>query len=286
MTKNTIDKKNFIRNWLIKKLLVDESTKQDILNFITNQENNNESFSTKNSELNDEKNLIKNIINLSEKSVEDVMVPRAEIISIEQNQKVKKILEIIKHESHSRMPVYDQNLDNTLGFFHIKDFIKNINNENFKLKDILRQVLYVAPKSPILELLKRMRSSRIHMGLVVDEFGGVDGLVTIEDLVEEIVGEIEDEHDAEDHENQYVKINETTIIVDASYRIDDLEEIFKIKIHNNYDETIDTVGGLVFYIANKVPKINETFLFKNLLKFEVINADNRRIFRVKIIKIN
>ena len=131
-----------------------------------------------------------------------------------------------------------------------------------------------------------MRSSRIHMGLVVDEFGGVDGLVTIEDLVEEIVGEIEDEHDAEDQETQYVKINETTIIVDASYRIDDLEEIFKIKIHNNYQETIDTVGGLVFYIANKVPKINETFLFKNLLKFEVINADNRRIFRVKVIKIN
>jgi len=124
------------------------------------------------------------------------------------------------------------------------------------------------------------------MGLVVDEFGGVDGLVTIEDLVEEIVGEIEDEHDAEDQETQYVKINESTIIVDASYKIDDLEEIFKIKIHNNYQETIDTVGGLVFYIANKVPKNNETFLFKNLLKFEVINADNRRIFRVKVIKIN
>ena len=286
MTKNNSDKKNFIRNWLIKKLLVDESTKQDILNFITNQENNAENLSTNNSELNDEKNLIKNIINLSEKSVEDVMVPRAEIISIEKKQNIKAILEIIKHESHSRMPVYDQNLDNTLGFFHIKDFIKNIENENFKLKDILRQVLYVAPKSPILELLKRMRSSRIHMGLVVDEFGGVDGLVTIEDLVEEIVGEIEDEHDAEDQETQYVKINESTIIVDASYKIDDLEEIFKIKIHNNYQETIDTVGGLVFYIANKVPKINETFLFKNLLKFEVINADNRRIFRVKVIKIN
>ena len=147
MTKNTIDKKNFIRNWLIKKLLVDESTKQDVLNFITNH-----------SELDDEKSLIKNIINLSEKSVEDVMVPRAEIISIEKTQKIKEILEIIKHESHSRMPVYDQNLDHALGFFHIKDFIKNIKNEKFKLKDILRQVLYVAPKSPILELLKRMRS--------------------------------------------------------------------------------------------------------------------------------
>jgi len=124
------------------------------------------------------------------------------------------------------MPVYDQNLDNVLGFLHIKDVIKNINNKNFIINDILREVLYVAPKSPILELLKRMRSSRIHMGLVVDEFGGVDGLVTIEDLVEEIVGEIEDEHDAEDDEVKIKRINDRTIIVDASYKLLSLKIYF------------------------------------------------------------
>ena len=102
------------------------------------------------------------------------------------------------------MPVFEQNLDNALGFFHIKDFI-TVSENNFNIDSILREVLYVAPQSPILDLLKRMRLSKIHMGLVVDEFGGVDGLVTIEDLVEEIVGEIEDEHDAEDLEELIIR---------------------------------------------------------------------------------
>ena len=137
---------------------------------------------------------------------------------------MKRILSIIEKESHSRMPIYDENLDNVLGFVHIKDVIKNIHVENFDIKKILRNVLYVAPKSPILDLLKRMRASRIHMSLVVDEFGGMDGLVTIEDLVEEIVGEIEDEHDADDSIS-FQKINDTKIEVDASYKLIDLEKI-------------------------------------------------------------
>ena len=214
------------------------------------------------------------------------MVPRAEIISIEKSNSIKEILSVIENESHSRMPVYDQNLDNILGFFHIKDLIKNIDNQEFKLKQILREVLYVAPKSPILELLKRMRSSRIHMGLVVDEFGGVDGLITIEDLVEEIVGEIEDEHDAEDNEKQVKVINEKTIIVDASYKIIDLEDYFKVKIKKAKEEEIDTVGGLVVYIANKVPKKNEIFLYDNQLQFKILENNERRIISLEIKKYN
>ena len=212
------------------------------------------------------------------------MVPRAEIISIDKNKSIKEILSVIENESHSRMPVYDQNLDNILGFFHIKDFIKNINNDNFDLNGILREILYVAPKSPILELLKRMRSSRIHMGLVVDEFGGADGLVTIEDLVEEIVGEIEDEHDAEDPEIKLTKINDRTIVVDASYKINELENLFKIKINEIENEEIDTVGGLVFFIANKVPKKNEVFTFNDQLQFKILNADERKINTLEIKK--
>ena len=183
------------------------------------------------------------------------------------------------------MPVYDQNLDNVLGFLHIKDVIKNINNKNFVINDILREVLYVAPKSPILELLKRMRSSRIHMGLVVDEFGGIDGLVTIEDLVEEIVGEIEDEHDAEDDEIKIKKINDRTIIVDASYKIIELEDLFQLKIKEAKEEEIDTVGGLVSYVANKVPNINEVFVFNNQLKFKILKADERRVIALEVKKI-
>ena len=274
------------RNWLIKKLLTKETSKEDILNFITKEEK--ETISSEDNHMfedNNEKNLIKNILNLNENSVEDIMVPRAEIISIEKKKTIKEILLVIKNESHSRMPVYDQNLDNVLGFLHIKDVIKNINNKNFIINDILREVLYVAPKSPILELLKRMRSSRIHMGLVVDEFGGVDGLVTIEDLVEEIVGEIEDEHDAEDDEIKIKRINDRTIIVDASYKIIELEDLFQLKIKEAKEEEIDTVGGLVSYVANKVPNINEVFVFNNQLKFKILEADERRVIALEIKKI-
>ena len=274
------------RNWLIKKLLTNETSKEDILNFIAKEEK--ETVSSEDNQIfedNKEKNLIKNILNLNEKSVEDIMVPRAEIISIEKKKTIKEILLVIKNESHSRMPVYDQNLDNVLGFLHIKDVIKNTNNKDFIIKDILREVLYVAPKSPILELLKRMRSSRIHMGLVVDEFGGVDGLVTIEDLVEEIVGEIEDEHDAEDDEVKIKRVNDRTIIVDASYKIIELEDLFQLKIKEAKEEEIDTVGGLVSYVANKVPNINEVFVFNNQLKFKILEADERRVIALEIKKI-
>jgi len=274
------------RNWLIKKLLTKETSKEDILNFIAREEKETVSSEDNNIlEDNNEKNLIKNILNLNEKSVEDIMVPRAEIISIEKKKIIKEILLVIENESHSRMPVYDQNLDNVLGFIHIKDVIKNINNKNFIINDILREVLYVAPKSPILDLLKRMRSSRIHMGLVVDEFGGVDGLVTIEDLVEEIIGEIEDEHDAEDDEVKIKRVNDRTIIVDASYKIIELEDLFQLKIKEAKEEEIDTVGGLVSYVANKVPNINEEFVFNNQLKFKILEADERRVITLKIIKI-
>ena len=190
------------KSWLIKKLLSSDSSKEEILNLIANEENSEDNLN--NPDDNNEKNLIKNILQLESKSVEDVMVPRGEIISIDNKQTYNQIFEVIKTESHSRLPVYENNLDNIIGFFHVKDFIK-INKDKFNLDSILREVLYVAPKSPILELLKRMRSSRIHIALVVDGIGGVDGLVTIEDLVEEIVGEIEDEHDAED-------INEEIIV--------------------------------------------------------------------------
>ena len=123
------------------------------------------------------------------------------------------------------------------------------------------------------------------MGLVVDEFGGVDGLVTIEDLVEEIVGEIEDEHDAEVDEVKIKRINDRTIIADASYKIIQLENLFQIKIKEAKAEEIDTIGGLVFYISNKVPKINEVFVFNNQLKFRILKADERRVITVEIKKI-
>ena len=281
MTDNKTDRTSSWKNWIIKKLLSSESTKEEILNFIASESEEKKHLTDLDD--NNEKNLIKNILKLDEISVEDVMVPRGEIISVEKNQSYSEIFSIIESESHSRMPVFEQNLDNALGFFHIKDFI-TVNQSNFNIVSIMRDVLYVAPQSPILDLLKRMRSSKIHMGLVVDEFGGVDGLVTIEDLVEEIVGEIEDEHDADDDEIKLTKVDEKTIIVDASYKISELEDLFSMTIKVAKEEEIDTVGGLVFYIANKVPKINEIFSFDKKIQFKILNADERKIITLEIKK--
>jgi CBS domain containing-hemolysin-like protein len=283
MENKFLEKKTTWKNWLIKKLLTSESTKEDILNYIASSDDKDNNSAL---EDNNEKSLIKNILNLDDKSVEDVMVPRAEIVSIEKNQNIEEIFSIIENESHSRMPIYEGNLDNVLGFLHVKDLIIKYSNKNFQFQDVIRDILYVAPKSPILDLLKRMRSSRIHIGLVVDEFGGIDGLVTIEDLVEEIVGEIEDEHDAEDDEVLLQKINETTIIVNASYKIYDLEKFYNINIVLQEEDEIDTVGGLLFYIANKVPKNNQVYKFKDILQFKVIKASARRIESIEIKKIN
>ena len=283
MENKLLEKKTTWKNWLIKKLLTSESTKEEIFNYIAGSDNQRNEDEL---EENDEKNLIKNILDLDDKSVEDIMVPRAEIVAIEKNQNIKEIYSIVENESHSRMPVYESNLDNVLGFLHVKDLLTKLPTNKFELQDVIRDILYVAPKSPILDLLKRMRSSRIHMGLIVDEFGGVDGLITIEDLVEEIVGEIEDEHDAEDNEILLHKIDERTIIVNASYKINDLEKYYNIKIDSKNEEEIDSVGGLLFYIANKVPKKNQIYKFKNILQFKVMKASARRIESIEIKKIS
>ena len=283
MNNNKIDKADTWKNWLIKKLLSSESSKEEILNYIASDSEEKNQFEEIDD--NNEKNLIKNILKLGEKSVEDIMVPRGEIISIEKNQSYYQILSVIENESHSRMPVFEQNLDNALGFFHIKDFI-TFNENNFNLNNILREVLYVAPKSPILDLLKRMRLSKIHMGLIVDEFGGVDGLITIEDLVEEIVGEIEDEHDAEDHEELIISKNNSAIIVDAAYKISDLEKYFNLKIDYNLDMEIDTVGGLIFSKINRIPKNNEVIEINNKLQIKIIKASERKVLTIQINKVS
>ena len=175
-------------------------------------------------------------------------------------------------------------MDNIVGFFHVKDFIK-INKNEFDLNLILRDVLYTAPKSPILELLKRMRLSRIHIALVVDGVGGVDGLVTIEDLVEEIVGEIEDEHDAEDIDEEIIKKEDNLLIVDAAYRIDELEKDFNINLIVADEEEIETVGGLVFSKINRIPKSNEEFNIDDIINIKILRANERKILTVHITKI-
>ena len=281
MNQDNQEKLSIWKTWLIKKLLNNDSSKEEILNLIANQDNEGE---LNNPDDNNEKSLIKNILQLENKSVEDVMVPRGEIISIDNKLNYNQIFDIIKEESHSRLPVYENNLDNTVGFFHVKDFIK-INKNEFDLNLILRDVLYTAPKSPILELLKRMRLSRIHIALVVDGIGGVDGLVTIEDLVEEIVGEIEDEHDAEDIDEEIIKKEDNLLIVDAAYRIDELEKDFNINLTVADEEEIETVGGLVFSKINRIPKSKEEFDIDGVINIKILKANERKILTVHITKL-
>jgi len=276
------DKSSSWKSWLIKKLLSNDSSKEEILNFIATEKNSKNTF--ENFDDNNEKNLIKNILELGKKCVDDVMIPRGEIISVNKKKSYLEILNLIKNEGHSRLPVFDNNLDNIIGFFHIKDFIE-IDKNNFDINLILRQILYVAPKSPILDLLKRMRASRIHIALVVDGVGGVDGLVTIEDLVEEIVGEIEDEHDAEDIDDLILKKHNDFLEVDASYRVDELEKYFNINL-DIAEEEVETVGGLVFAKINRIPQNNEFFEIEKKISIKVIKASERKILTVQIRKLD
>ena len=282
MNQDSQEKLSLWKSWLIKKLLSNDSSKEEILNLIANEDNSTDGFKTEN--YNNEKNLIKNILQLENKNVEDVMVPRGEIISVENNKTYNQISELIKEETHSRFPVYEKNLDNIIGFFHVKDFII-INETNFNINNILREVLYVAPKSPILELLNRMRLSRIHIALVVDGVGGVDGLVTIEDLVEEIVGEIEDEHDAEDIDEEIIKKEKNLLLVNASYKIDELEQDFNVKLNFDDEDEIETVGGLVFSKINRIPTNDEEFNIDDIVKIKILKANERKILTVQIRKL-
>ena len=282
MNQDSKEKLSIWKTWLIRKLLNTDSSKEEILNLIANEVSDDDKLSS--ADDNNEKNLIKNILQLENTSVEDVMVPRGEIISVDNKKNYNEIFDIIKEESHSRLPVYENNLDNIIGFFHVKDFIK-INQNNFSLKNILREVLYVAPKSPILELLKRMRTSRIHIALVVDGIGGVDGLVTIEDLVEEIVGEIEDEHDAEDIDEEIIKKEKNMLEVSASYRVEELEKYFSINLDFADEDEVETVGGLVFSKINRIPKSNEEFNIDDIVNIKVLKANERKILTVQIRKI-
>ena len=285
--KSEISKSSW-RLWLVKKLLKDHIDKEEIYTFISSIfENGNklkESFE-KPIDDSDENELLRNILKLNDKTVEDVMVPRADIVAISIKDSFQKILDTIDYNSHSRMPIFEDNLDNVMGMIHIKDIISNIEKKDFKIKEIIRDILYVAPSSPVLDLLKRMRKSKIHLGLVVDEHGGVDGLVTIEDLVEEIVGEIEDEHDAEDNEIKIKKINSKTFIIDTSLSLKELENLIKINLDNEIKEEINSVGGLIYYLAGKIPLVGEKFIYNNQVSFEIITVNQRRIEEVKVLLI-
>ena len=186
-------------------------------------------------------------------------------------------------QGHSRVPVYRETLDDVIGFVHVKDVLGPVaERRETKLVPILRKVLFVAPSVPILDLLVQMRQARTHIAMVVDEFGGIDGLVTIEDLIEEIVGEIEDEHDVADGPS-LVERTDGSLIADARPRSRLLEEHHGTRLRSVGDqEEVDTLGGLVSSLAGRVPKRGEVIVHPAGIEFEVLDADPRHIKRLRV----
>jgi len=230
-----------------------------------------------------EKSILNNILSINKLKVDDVMIPRASIIAIQQNYSFEQITNIINKESHSRMPVYRKDLDDILGMVHIKDIIKfsASKNTNFDIKNIIREILFVPPTMPVMNLLLKMQATKLHMSLVIDEHGGTDGLITIEDVIEEIVGEIEDEHDKDDDFN-FKKINPNAFEAKAEMTIDEFNKETKFNI---YVDEADTLGGYIFSKINRVPIAGEVINVDNLYQFEIIDADPRKIKKIKIVKI-
>lgn len=230
----------------------------------------------------DERRLLANILELRDRTIHDVMVPRADIIAVETGASLADVIGLMTKEGHSRLPVYRGSLDDAVGMVHIKDVLAwRGEDAAFKLPAIMRKVLFVSPFMQVLELLLEMRVTRNHMALVVDEYGGVDGLVTIEDLVEEIVGEIEDEHDC-DEEPDLIRRPDGTFDADARATIESLEEIIGQVVSNAEREDIDSLGGLVSAVAGRVPIKGELIKHPSGLEFEVLDADPRRIKRLRV----
>ncbi|MEM7212826.1 MAG: hemolysin family protein [Pseudomonadota bacterium] len=233
--------------------------------------------------------MVNNILRLRDLRVEDVMTPRADIEAVAEDTSLEDVIDAFDTGGFSRMPVYRETLDDPLGFVHMKDlalsygFGRNGNGDGFDLGEHVRTALFVPPSMRIASLLQKMQGERVHMALVIDEFGGVDGLITIEDLVEQVVGDIEDEHDAEDEQDTWVAETESVYLVSARTDIQDFGEAAGLDlVPEGWEEDATSLGGLVFTLANRVPTRGEVILHPNGYEFEIIDADARRIKRMRV----
>jgi magnesium and cobalt transporter len=229
-----------------------------------------------------ERALIANVLHLREITADDVMVPRPDIIAMRADVTLAQAIDQIRKEGHSRMPVFREHLDDLLGMVHIKDvFAFTGAAETFSVEKILRKPLMVAPQISVLDLLLQMRQTRTHLALVVDEYGGIDGLVTIEDLVETIVGDIADEHD-EIEGPMLVERPDGALDLNALLPVEDFEtKIGTVLSDDERAADIETVGGLVFNLAGRVPTKGEIIPHPSGVEFLVLEADARRIRRLR-----
>jgi CBS domain containing-hemolysin-like protein len=245
------------------------------------------------------------LVEFADLRVDDVMVPRADIIAIDAAAPLSALLDIFADANHSRLPVYREILDDPIGMIHIKDVMRWITERSSgrtsksktrkplnltqaqldtPVKDLklVREMLFVPPSMPAADLLVKMQSTRIHMAIVVDEYGGTDGLVSIEDVMEEIVGEISDEHD-EDEELQLTPAGNGVLLADARADIEDVEKALGVDLlPDDQEEDADTLGGLIFTMLGRVPVRGELIPHSSGLEFEIVEADPRRVKKLKI----
>ncbi len=225
------------------------------------------------------------LANLQRLRVVDVAIPKAEIIAVEKDSSLTEIVSAFRASGYSRIPVYRETLDNPLGLLLLKDLALEYGfngHHEIDLTALLRPMLFVPPSMPLAVLLRKMQADRTHFALVIDEYGGVDGLVTIEDLLEQVVGEIEDEHDTDD-ELAIIREGQGALLVDARMPLQSLEDELGFALQEaDSEEEIDSLGGLVFVLSGRVPVRGEVINHPSGLEFEVLEAEPRRIKRLRI----
>lgn len=229
-----------------------------------------------------ERALLRNVLDVGDMRVAEIRVPRADMIAVSDDIGFAELVKVLVEAEHSRLPVYREVLDDVIGMVHIKDVLPYLaGREGFSLPKVLRPVLIVPPSKIVLDLLREMRNTRTHMAIIVDEYGGVDGLVTIEDLVEQIVGEIDDEHD-EDDTHRLIERGPGLFEAPGRFPIEDLEERLQLQLNDPDDkDPVDTLGGLIVAHLGRVPKRGESVAHPSGLVFEVLDADMRRVKRVR-----
>lgn len=235
----------------------------------------------------EEKNLLQNMIHFGELTVRDIMIPRADIMALPKSASLDEMKRHVIDIGHTRIPVYDDSLDAIAGFLHVKDLIPCLaTGENCDIDGMLREILFVPPSMRIVDLLLKMRVSGCHIAIVVDEYGGTTGLVTMEDLFEEIVGEIQDEHDEVQTDQLIRRLSVDVFEADARIKIGELETALGESINKDDEDDFDTLGGYLFSTLGRVPVRGEVLKFHPNFKFEIVLADPRRIKQVRITRIH
>ncbi|HUT46793.1 MAG TPA: hemolysin family protein [Sedimentisphaerales bacterium] len=231
----------------------------------------------------EEQEMIENVLELRSSTADEIMTPRTDIVAAEVNSDLQQVLQTITSGGHTRIPVYEENIDNIVGLIYAKDLLAEIGKDpvDFKLREKMRKVYFVPETKPLRVLLHEFQNQKLHISIVLDEYGGTAGIVTLEDILEELVGEITDEYE-ETPAEPIKKIDQNTIEADARIYIDDLNDEFDLNLPE--DEDYETIGGFVFSRLGYIPKTDESFDYENL-KFTIASAEARKIKRIKIQKV-